>query len=254
MLEGHAALLGSADVPPFEQRPGRGANYFVVCDHASAAIPASLGSLGMSPEQLGTHIAIDLGARWVALGVAERLGAPAFLAGYSRLVIDCNRHPSDPASIATESDRQIVPGNLELTAAARAARIEALFLPYHRAIGAALDGLAAQGARPLFLSIHSCTPRLDGQFRPWHIGLSHLPDDPLASSAIEALRRDPRITVGDNQPYPLEVDIDYTTPQHAMRRGLPYLQVEFRQDLISTEAGAGIWADRFVDALTSLPG
>ena len=47
----------------------------------------------------------------------------------------------------------------------------------------------------------------------------------------------------------MEPGADYTTPEHALRRGLEYLQVEFRQDLIGTEAAAHGWADTFVAAL-----
>ena len=251
--DAHAGLLRSGDPPPFHARPGRSAGYLIVCDHASAAIPALLGTLGLSAPQLAAHIAIDLGARWAALRVAERLNAPAVMAGYSRLVIDCNRYPWDPASIAPDSDRTRIPGNLGLSADERAARIDAIFLPYHRAIAAALDELGAREARPVFLSIHSCTPQLDGKSRPWHIGLSYHPPDALARSMLEALRRNAHLSMGDNQPYTLDLAVDYTTPEHALRRGLPYLQVEFRQDLIASPADARAWADRFVDALSSLP-
>lgn len=250
----HTALLRMSDPPPFTYLSGPSADYLIVCDHAGAAIPSSLGTLGLSGAQLATHIAIDIGARWTAEHIAERLGAQAVIAGYSRLVIDCNRYPWDSASITPESDRTAIPGNLGLSAAERAARIDALFLPYHRAIGSALDALMGREARPpVFLSIHSCTPNLDNESRPWHIGLSYQPPDTLALPMLEALRRDPHLTVGDNQPYWLEPTVDYTTPEHAMRRGVPYLQVEFRQDLIASQSGAREWAGRFVDALLSLP-
>lgn len=250
--EGRATLFGSGDPPPFQELPGRSSGCLVVCDHASAAIPATLGTLGLSQDALSSHIAIDIGARWVAMRIAERLDAPALIAGYSRLVVDLNRYPWDPASMTSESDRTPIPGNLGLAADARAARTEALFLPYHRAIAARLDALAEREARPLFLSIHSCTPQLDGRSRPWQIGMSYQPPDPLAERTLNVLRLDPQLTVGDNQPYGLDLGIDYTTPEHAMRRGLPYLQVEFRQDLVSTPVDARRWADRLVDVLTSL--
>jgi predicted N-formylglutamate amidohydrolase len=71
----------------------------------------------------------------VALRIA-RLQTPAIIAGYSRLVIDCNRYPSpwDPASIALVSDRTAVPGNLDLSAAARGACIDALFVSLRFAV------------------------------------------------------------------------------------------------------------------------
>lgn len=246
-------MLRSGDPPPFEFLPGSSADYLIVCDHAASAIPGALDALGLSDRELSTHIAIDIGARFVAEHIAERLNAPALIAGYSRLVIDCNRYPWDPASITPESDRTPIPGNLGLSGAERTARIDALFLPYHRAISTTLDALMERGACPIFLSIHSCTPHLNGESRPWHIGLSYRAPDALALQMLEALRRDSRLTVGDNQPYLLEPAIDYTTPEHALRRRLPYLQVEFRQDLIAAQSDAREWAERFIDALSTLP-
>jgi predicted N-formylglutamate amidohydrolase len=58
--------------------------------------------------------------------------------------------------------------------------------------------------------------------------------------------------VGDNQPYDLDPAVDYSTPFHAMRRNMPHLQVEFRQDEISDPAGQLQWARRFADALAQL--
>jgi predicted N-formylglutamate amidohydrolase len=251
--DAHEALLRSGDPPPFEFLPGSNADYLIVCAHAASAIPRALGALGLSQCELSTHIAVDIGARFVAKHIADCLHAPALIAGYSRLVIDCNRYPWDPASITPQSDRTPIPGNRGLSATERTARVDALFLPYHRAISRALDALMERGACPMFLSIHSCTPRLNGESRPWHIGLSYRDPDMLALRMQEALRRDSRLTVGDNQPYLLEPAIDYTTPEHALRRRLPYLQVEFRQDLIAAQADAHEWAERFIEALSSLP-
>ena len=55
--------------------------------------------------------------------------------------------------------------------------------------------------------------------------------------------------VGDNQPYDLDPAVDFSIPYHAMRRNLPYLQVEFRQDEVIDPAGQERWARRFATAL-----
>jgi predicted N-formylglutamate amidohydrolase len=59
--------------------------------------------------------------------------------------------------------------------------------------------------------------------------------------------------VGDNQPYDLDPAVDYSTPVHAMRRNMPHLQVEFRQDEVADAAGQVRWARRFAAALDALP-
>ncbi len=50
--------------------------------------------------------------------------------------------------------------------------------------------------------------------------------------------------VGDNEPYRVALDEDYTVPVHAELRGLPYVLFEVRQDLLADDAGIALWADR----------
>ncbi len=97
-------LLGPDDPPPFEiLNPASGSQVIFLCDHASAAIPHGLNRLGLDDAALSRHIAWDIGARSLAGSLASRFDATAIVASYSRLVIDCNRDPSDPTSIAALS-------------------------------------------------------------------------------------------------------------------------------------------------------
>ncbi|HJT08058.1 MAG TPA: N-formylglutamate amidohydrolase, partial [Stellaceae bacterium] len=119
----------------------------LTCDHASNAIPRALDGLGLPPAARRQHIAWDIGAAAVTRLLAQALGAPALLTGYSRLVIDCNRDPADATSIPAVSDGVAVPGNRDLAEAARATRRAACFTPYHTAIAARLDALLAGYSR-----------------------------------------------------------------------------------------------------------
>jgi predicted N-formylglutamate amidohydrolase len=243
-------LLTPDDPPPFELINEAGAApILLTCDHASRRIPRRLGSLGLAGPDLVRHIAWDIGAADVTRHMAGDLDAPAILSGYSRLVVDCNRHLYDPSLMPAVSDGTPIPANASLGSTDRQARLDALYHPYHRAIARRLDRFAATGVRPVFLSIHSCTPEMNGRFRPWHIGVCWAEDRRLARPVMEALQRDPGIVVGNNQPYTLDLREDYSVPVHAIRRGLPHLQVEIRQDLIDTPAGARHWADRLLAAL-----
>ena len=96
------------------------------------------------------------------------------------------------------------------------------------------------------------TACLAGNVRPWQIALSSHNDRSLVEPMLEALRRPADITVGDNQPYDLDPAVDYSTPFHAMRRNMPYLQVEFRQDEVADTAGQVCWARRLAVALARL--
>jgi len=243
-------LLADDEPPPYETfNPEGPAPILLICDHASRRVPRRLRDLGLDARELSRHIGWDIGAADVARHMALRLNAPALLAGYSRLVVDCNRHLHDPTAIRPDSDGTPIPGNAALSPADRQARTDALYRPYHDAIAQRLDGFAGRGITPALLSIHSCTPEMAGQFRPWHVGICWDSDRRLAGPVLEALGRVPDVVVGDNQPYNLDLREDYSVPVHAMRRGLPHLQVEFRQDLVATAAGAARWADVLLAAL-----
>lgn len=245
------ALLAPDESPAVETVNAEGSSSAVlVCDHASNRIPQRLGQLGLTTDQLVDHIAWDPGAAEVARLLSDHLDAPLVLSGYSRLVIDCNRPLRSRGSIAEQSAGIPVPGNRGLSPEEREKRVNALFRPYHDDIDRLLDGRRQRSS--VLLSIHSFTPVLHGRARPWHIGVSYGRDRGFAALLIEALARSEDITVGDNQPYPIDDDIDYTIPAHGERRGLPSVMVEIRQDGIRTAADAAGWAARLADAYRSI--
>ncbi|MFM9844651.1 MAG: N-formylglutamate amidohydrolase [Dongiaceae bacterium] len=237
-------LLAPEDPPPFELFNGQGrAPVMLLCDHARRFIPASLRQLDLSGEDLVRHIAWDIGAADITRHMALRLDAPAVLCNYSRLIIDCNRLLRDPTLIPPESDGSAIPGNAALSAADRQARLDAIYVPYHRAIEDLAETMRVRHGVAAMLAIHSCTDRMNGQFRPWEIGICWEGDDRIAAPVMAALQGLGSVTVGDNQPYGLVTGEDCSLPIHGMRRGWPHLQLEFRQDLIGTEVAAQKWAD-----------
>lgn len=244
---GAGALLGPHEPPAVEIVNADGLGSAVlVCDHAANRVPQGLGGLGLDAAQLADHIAWDPGAAEVARRLSADLDAPLVLSGYSRLVIDCNRPLRSPQSIAEQSSGITIPGNHGLSPAHRQARIETLFRPYHDAIDRLLDGRAQRPS--LLLSIHSFTPVLDGLSRPWQLGVSHWRDKRFAGLMLRALARNADLTLGDNQPYPIEEDFDHTVPVHGERRGLPAIMIEIRQDGIRSAADASAWAARLAEA------
>lgn len=225
------------------------AQMLVVCDHASNALPPGHGNLGLTDDQIDQHIAWDIGAAAVAEHLADRFDAPAIFSNFSRLLIDCNRYPADPASIAPVSDGVTVAGNLGLSAAEIERRREKFFQPYHDEIETVLDGFIAAGRPPVLLSVHSFTPNFNGARRPWQIGVCWLADDRMAARVMAELRAGGTILVGDNQPYALDPAEDYTLIEHGLRRGLAHLLVEFSQELVADAVGARHWADRLAPAV-----
>ena len=237
------AFLAADEPAAFEVVNANGmGNAVLVCDHASHGLPRRLGTLGLGQTDLIDHIAWDPGAAAVARCLSDLLDAPLVLSGYSRLVIDCNRPLASPESIPVETGGVMVPGNRSLTAAEERIRVEALFRPYHRAIEGMLNRRA--GKPSLLLSLHSFTPIFAGRRRPWSVGFTHGRDRRLAALMIDAMRRDPSLLVGDNQPYAVDDASDYTIPVHGEARLLPHALIEIRQDGIATPADAAKWATR----------
>jgi predicted N-formylglutamate amidohydrolase len=221
----------------------------VICDHASRFIPPEYGSLGVSEEEIARHIGWDIGAGEVARELARLIDAPAVLCGTSRLVIDCNRRLGDPSSIPEVSDGTPVPGNRNLTPDERTRRAQRYFHPYHAEIERRLDGFARP---PALVSVHSFTPVMNGFARPWHVGMLYDGDARLALPIIEALRREPGLVVGDNEPYSGRQPVGYALGTYGNRRGLAPAVFEVRQDLIDTPETAHIWARRLAHVLRPL--
>ena len=248
---GDSSLLGPGDPPPFEiVNPEGAARVVFLCDHASNRVPRALDGLGLPPAELERHIAWDIGAGEITRRLAERFDAPAVLAGYSRLVIDCNRVLEDEQSILAASDGTAVPGNRGLTRRDAAVRAEACFRPYHRACADVLDRVEARGEVPPVVMMHSFTPVMDGALRPWHAGvLWDGEDGRMALPLLHALRARADLRIGDNEPYSGASPHGYTMPAHAARQGRANVQIEVRQDLVADEAGIERWSDLLADAL-----
>jgi predicted N-formylglutamate amidohydrolase len=243
-----APLLAEDEPAPVVIDHADGASdFFLVCDHAGRRMPRRLGQLGVSDAEIERHIAYDIGAAGVAVRLADALDATLIRQIYSRLVIDCNRDPSVPSSIPEISETTAIPGNVGLSETQRAARRVALFEPYHSAITAALDARAARATA--FVAVHSFTPVYKGEARPWHAGVLYNRDPRLSMILKRLLLEEGDLVVGDNEPYFVNDLTDYSIPVHAERRGLPYLELEIRQDLIATEAGQAAWAARLARLL-----
>lgn len=214
--------------------PGEPGGVLLICDHASNAVPAGI-DLGVPPELLDKHIAIDIGSAALTEALAAALGAPAVLATVSRLVIDLNRSTEQPGLIPQTSDGHAIPGN---AAADRDERIARFHAPYHDALAALIVA-----TRPVLIAaIHSFTPRLeqgDGATRPWEIGILSNTDRRAADLALPLLAARGLVT-GDNEPYSGQ-SLNATLDRHGEGNHIASLSIEIRNDLIADDQGVQHW-------------
>lgn len=245
-----APLLSGDDPAPFAVENEAAASDFVlVCDHSGRRIPQRLGRLGLSEQELATHIAWDIGIADTARLLSARLDALLITQTYSRLVIDANRPLESPQSIITLSEATPVPGNVALGDAEREQRAREIFHPYHDRIRAALDQREREGRAAILIAMHSFTPVFLDRARAWHAGVLYNRDPRFARMLLAELRRDPRLVVGENEPYAASDATDYTIVVHGEKRGLAQAEVELRQDLLVAEDTRREWAERVADAL-----
>ena len=221
--------------PAIVQNPGAASPFVLLGDHAGRRIPRALAGLGLAPPTLDRHIAWDIGVAGLGRRLSAALGAVFIRQRYSRLVIDCNRDPARPDAMPEVSDGIPVPGNAALSEVDRRARIEAIAAPYHARIAAELD---ARAGRPtVVVALHSFTPVMQGFARPWRFGVLRLGPTPFSDAVLaELIAAAGAGVVGDNEPYRMD-EVDYTIPRHAIARGLDYLELEVRQDLLAHASG-----------------
>ena len=238
-------LLGPEDLPPVHEHNAAGRSSFLLtCDHYGRLFPRALGDLGVAKNELTRHIAWDIGIAGVADALSKHLDAHLIAQRYSRLVIDCNRPPDAPSSIPRISEATVIPGNEGLAREAAALRRRAVFDPYHRRISEVIDRRLRDAVPTVLVSLHSFTAVYAGIARPWHIGTLYHRDTRLPPLLLKLLRDEPDLVVGDNEPYAVSDETDYTIPVHGEARGLMNSGIEIRQDLIADRAGQQQWAER----------
>ncbi len=239
--------------PSFELIPGnRDRGMVLLADHAKNSLPQEYGTLGLEESVFGRHIAYDIGVEGLTRQLAARLGVPAVMSTFSRLLIDPNRGEDDPTLIMRISDGAIIPGNHPITGDEWQHRLRTYHRPYHDAVEREIATVTeACGKAPLVLSLHSYTPAWKGVPRPWHAAVLWDNDPRAVRPLIEMLATDGDLLIGDNEPYDGALKND-TMYRHCMRKGIPHALLEVRQDLIADDNGITEWANRLAPIFAAL--
>jgi predicted N-formylglutamate amidohydrolase len=231
---------------------GMQSGILLIADHAMRLLPPEYGRLGLDEAQFERHIAYDIGVEGLTRSLAARLGCPAVMARFSRLLIDPNRGEDDPTLIRQLYDGAVIPGNYPLSEAERANRTRNYYQPFRQGVRRmAAEMLESAGAPPIVISAHSFTPSMGGRARPWHVGMLWDKDSRAAAPLIEMLRAEPGMVVGDNEPYDGALHGD-TLHEICTRQGIAHALIEVRQDLIASEKGIEEWAARLAPMLAKL--
>jgi predicted N-formylglutamate amidohydrolase len=216
----------------------------LTCEHASNAIPAKYDGLGLPLVQIADHIGWDIGAADLTARLGAHLGSLAVLAGISRLVIDCNRSPTDHDLIVTRSAGVRIPGNEEVGQNERAFRIREYYAPYHGAI----DAVIADRKPSFLLSIHSFTPKWNGRERCYDAGVlfdSYENDAERLGVALAGLG----LAVRYNEPYSGFDGLIFSAADHGGRHGIRYLELEVNNLLLRDEGSTESVANCVSNAL-----
>jgi predicted N-formylglutamate amidohydrolase len=230
-----------------ENRDGRGP-IVLCCEHASNHFPDSWAGLGLGADQQLAHIAWDPGALALSRLLSAALDAPLVHAPVSRLIYDLNRPPFSAGAMPARSEVHEVPGNVAITSQERAARMRAIYLPFHDILHGVLAERMALGLNPVLVTVHSFTPIYFGQPRAVEFGVIH-DEDPGLARAIVVAAGETGLAVGLNEPYSAADGVTHTLKLQATPYGLPNAMLEIRNDLIHDAAGVQRMANLLVPVL-----
>ena len=172
----------------------------ITCEHASRGLLPGMRTDAPSRRILRSHWGWDIGIWEVVREASRALGATAVGGGYSRLVVDLNREPSDPSLIRQACEEVAIPFNASLSPRVTVSRLAALHAPYHDEIDQQLARRVAVGQTPCLISFHSFTPFLNPRRRRFDAGVLFRDHDSLAHRLGRALERE-GLSVRYNRPY-----------------------------------------------------
>jgi len=230
----------------------------VTAEHASCAVPAHLGALGLRPDVLRSHRGWDPGAAIMARIVARAFAAPLFLGRWSRLLVDLNRSATHPRVVPRSAHGEPVPGNVQLDAAGRQARIDRYWRPWRGDVEQALSACLGAHGEVVHVSVHSFVPELDGQVRDADVGLLYDPRRAGERAVVDAMRQalaGHGLRARRNYPYAGTSD-GFTTHLRRQHPDGVYagVEIEVNQRLVRDAAGARRLGAELVAALATVAG
>jgi len=213
-------------------RPASLSPLVLTCEHARNRLPPGCAPDRAERAILRSHWGFDIGAWPLTVALARALGASAIGGRWSRLWIDLNRRVDDPTLMLERIDGHRLSWNARVGPRERERRVIDHHAPYHEALDRVIIRRLVRGRRPLLLAVHTFTPRLDGATRAFDAGVLYEREERLARALHGELRRS-GLRVRYNEPYSGMAGMMYSVDRHGKHHGLPCLELELNQDLLS---------------------
>lgn len=218
----------------------RGSHQIVlVCEHASAYMPPEYEQLGLTDDIACSHIAWDPGALVTARYLADRLNAVLVAGTVSRLIYDLNRPPESAGAMIEHSEKYRVPGNINLNAAQRQARIDNYYRPFVSCVASVLQHQPSA----VLVTVHSFTPVYNDIARDVEIGVLHDADTRLADAMLADTSTVGGYNIQRNQPYAAQDGVTHTLQLHGVSTQIPNVMLEVRNDLIVDDSTCSSMAE-----------
>ncbi len=221
--------------------------FVLTCEHASNRL---VGVVANAADRalLDDHWGFDRGIAPVTEAMARALDCVAVLSDFSRLLVDPNRPIDSPTLVVERCGEVPVSFNQGLAPADVRHRIETLYAPYHGTVDRVCRARLARGPAHL-VSMHSYTPDFLGQRRSMEIGV--LFDDYEAEAeALGGALEKQGFAVALNEPYSGKAGaFTYSIMKHGQAHGVPFIELEVRNDLIETVDQQADVAARIGEAL-----
>jgi predicted N-formylglutamate amidohydrolase len=239
------------ELPPqgyrYVGQPGRATGrYIFTCEHASNTVSSRLIQ-DSDRRLLSQHWGWDIGAASLVETLCQQTEAIGVLATESRLVIDFNRHPDSETLIVKSCEGDRISFNQDITPQDHHFR-KNIFDSFHAGVRSAITQQVALRECCL-VSIHSFTPIWQDVPREVEIGVlfDRYADDAVrVANALKATG----VKTGLNEPYSgTSGELMYSATMHGDEHGLPYLEIEVRQDLLGSPQGIAQVAQWLVTAL-----
>lgn len=266
------SLVGPEDPPPFVKIEG-GDPVLLVSPHDGNYVPPHLGTLGLSPDTLNSHMAYDINIRAVRERVLEimekdkRVGIYSIHTDYSRLVSEANRTEAHFITERTDTGA-LIEGNIppiltregmydraamhkwgnaqESWLAQVEQRLTELHRPFHQAVTDTIEGLYVNYELCIVIGLHSFTRDYNGRRRDMDMGILYLRNDnrklaELCERSFKQIFPDIRY----NEPYSMQ-EYEGIVAAYGEDQGAPTVCLEFCQDVIATPLQVEAVAQRLV--------